>query len=81
MLQALLDQQVSHLTSLLSPKLHIDNGSGGFPKFVAQGINDDYLPLWLQQGGVNTYYVGKFSNGHNITNYVETPIKGWTSGK
>ena len=33
--------------------------SGGYPKFISEGLNDDYLPIWLQEGGVNTYYVGK----------------------
>ncbi|KAI5455611.1 alkaline-phosphatase-like protein [Mariannaea sp. PMI_226] len=52
---------------------------GAYPKFVTEGINDNYLPLWLQDGGVNTYYVGKFMNGHNIHNYQKQPVKGWTS--
>ncbi|KAJ6151757.1 hypothetical protein N7470_006885 [Penicillium chermesinum] len=51
---------------------------GGYPKFITQGLNDDYLPLWLQEGGVNTYYVGKFANGHSVTNYLDPPAAGWT---
>ena len=32
---------------------------GGYPKFVSQGFNDAYLPIWLQEAGYNTYYTGK----------------------
>ncbi|KIX04937.1 uncharacterized protein Z518_05808 [Rhinocladiella mackenziei CBS 650.93] len=51
---------------------------GAYPKFVSEGLNDDYLPLWLQDGGINTYYVGKFSNGHSIHNYRDPEVNGWT---
>ncbi|KAE8446758.1 hypothetical protein EG329_011663 [Mollisiaceae sp. DMI_Dod_QoI] len=52
---------------------------GGYPKFITQGLNNDYLPIWLQEGGVNTYYVGKFSNGHNTKNYNKPFAKGWNN--
>ncbi|KAJ5604411.1 hypothetical protein N7510_009565 [Penicillium lagena] len=51
---------------------------GGYPKFITQGFNEDYLPLWLQEGGINTYYVGKFANAHKVTNYLDPPCAGWT---
>ncbi|KAJ6437391.1 arylsulfatase [Purpureocillium lavendulum] len=51
---------------------------GAYPKFVSQGLNDDYLPLWLQDAGVNTYYVGKLMNGHSIKTYRNPPVRGWT---
>jgi arylsulfatase A-like enzyme len=28
---------------------------GGYPKFVAQGLNENFLPVWLQEAGYNTY--------------------------
>ncbi|KAH8799680.1 alkaline-phosphatase-like protein [Xylogone sp. PMI_703] len=52
---------------------------GAYPKFISQGLNNDYLPLWLQAGSINTYYVGKFSNGHNVQNHQKNPAQGWTS--
>ncbi|CAL5874789.1 uncharacterized protein PFLUO_LOCUS9091 [Penicillium psychrofluorescens] len=52
---------------------------GGYPKFITQGLNNDYLPLWLQEGGVNTYYVGKFLNAHSTHNYRDPMAPGWTS--
>ena len=75
-------------TSLLTGKcVHNTNVTdvrlpyGAYPKFVAEGLNDDYLPLWLQDGGIATYYVGKFLNGHNIHNYKDPEVRGWTSSK
>lgn len=35
---------------------------GGYPKVVARGINDDYLPLWMQEAGYNIYFAGKLWN-------------------
>ena len=37
---------------------------GGYPKVVREGINDDYLPHWLQAAGYRTMHVGKFLNGY-----------------
>ncbi|KAF5005244.1 hypothetical protein FDECE_8302 [Fusarium decemcellulare] len=54
---------------------------GGYPKFVNQGFNDDYLPIWLQKHGYNTYYVGKFLNSHGVKNYNRPCSKGWTGSE
>ncbi|EXJ71432.1 uncharacterized protein A1O5_05240 [Cladophialophora psammophila CBS 110553] len=51
---------------------------GAYPKFVSEGLNDDYLPIWLREGGKNTYYVGKLFNGQSIHNYRDPEAKGWT---
>jgi N-acetylglucosamine-6-sulfatase len=50
---------------------------GGYPKIVTEGINDDYLPIWLQQAGYNTYYTGKLWNAHTVNNYDAPFVKGW----
>ncbi|CRL25726.1 Arylsulfatase, plant [Penicillium camemberti] len=42
---------------------------GGSPKFIEQGFNDNYLPVWLQNAGYNTYYTGKLMNAHSVENY------------
>lgn len=42
---------------------------GGYPKFISQGLNDKWLPVWLQQSGYNTYYTGKLFNAHSVQNY------------
>ncbi|KAJ6164971.1 hypothetical protein N7470_003643 [Penicillium chermesinum] len=46
---------------------------GGYPKFVAQGFNDNFLPVWLQQAGYDTYYTGKLFNAHTVENYHSPP--------
>lgn len=50
---------------------------GGYPKFVREGLNDAWLPVWLQELGYNTYYVGKLFNAHNIDNYDEPHVNGF----
>jgi arylsulfatase A-like enzyme len=50
---------------------------GGYPKFIQEGHNDNYLPVWLQQAGYNTYYTGKFLNAHSPANYNKPFPKGW----
>ncbi|TVY81869.1 Arylsulfatase [Lachnellula suecica] len=52
---------------------------GGYPKFVDRGYNDDYLPVWLQNAGYNTYYTGKLFNSHTIFNY-DNPVAGGFTG-
>ncbi|KAK4241186.1 alkaline-phosphatase-like protein [Achaetomium macrosporum] len=50
---------------------------GGYPKFVSQGLNEAYLPMWLQQAGYDTYYTGKLFNAHNVDNYNAPFPAGW----
>ncbi|KAI0158042.1 arylsulfatase-like protein [Hypoxylon sp. FL1284] len=52
---------------------------GGYPKFVSQGLNDKYLPVWLQESGYNTYYTGKLFNAHTVGNYDSPHAAGWTA--
>ncbi|KAH8766170.1 alkaline-phosphatase-like protein [Diaporthe sp. PMI_573] len=52
---------------------------GGYPKFVSQGLNENYLPVWLQEAGYNTYYTGKLFNAHTIWNYDSPCPAAWTS--
>ncbi|KAH8172464.1 sulfatase domain-containing protein [Sarocladium implicatum] len=51
---------------------------GGYPKFVANGYNDNHLALWMQQSGYNTYYSGKLFNSHTVDNYNDPLVKGYT---
>jgi arylsulfatase A-like enzyme len=53
--------------------------TGGYPKFVSQGLNDKYLPVWLQQAGYNTYYTGKLFNAHSVDTYNSPFAAGWTA--
>ncbi|KAI0876424.1 arylsulfatase-like protein [Hypoxylon argillaceum] len=51
---------------------------GGYPKFVSQGLNEKYLPVWLQSAGYNTYYTGKLFNAHSVDTYDSPFAAGWT---
>ncbi|KAK5087295.1 hypothetical protein LTR70_007238 [Exophiala xenobiotica] len=50
---------------------------GGYPKFVSQGFNDDYFPLWMQDAGYDTYYVGKLFNAQSTSNFNKPYPRGW----
>ncbi|AEO60121.1 hypothetical protein MYCTH_2095444 [Thermothelomyces thermophilus ATCC 42464] len=50
---------------------------GGYPKFVKQGLNEAYLPVWLQEAGYDTYYTGKLFNAHTVDNYDSPYPAGW----
>jgi N-acetylglucosamine-6-sulfatase len=52
--------------------------SGGYPKFISQGLNEAWLPVWLQDAGYNTYYTGKLFNAHTVGNYDSPFPKGFT---
>ncbi|KAL2809390.1 alkaline-phosphatase-like protein [Aspergillus granulosus] len=59
----------------------VDPPYGGYPKFVSQGLNDDWLPVWLQESGYNTYYVGKLFNGHSVETYNKPFVKGFNGSE
>ena len=50
---------------------------GGYTKFISQGLNDKYLPVWLQDAGYNTYYTGKLMNGHSTSTWNKPLPAGW----
>ncbi|KAL2061395.1 hypothetical protein VTL71DRAFT_7668 [Oculimacula yallundae] len=52
---------------------------GGYPKFISQGFNSKWLPVWLQAANYSTYYTGKLFNAHTIANYNNPRPSGWTS--
>ncbi|KAI0391452.1 arylsulfatase-like protein [Xylariaceae sp. FL0594] len=51
---------------------------GGYPKFIAQGLNHNYLPVWFQEAGYGTYYAGKLFNAHSVDTYNAPFAAGWT---
>lgn len=46
---------------------------------VHEGINENYLPVWMQEAGYNTYYTGKLWNAHSVDNY-NAPYAGGFNG-
>ncbi|KAJ5167602.1 uncharacterized protein N7482_003196 [Penicillium canariense] len=50
---------------------------GGYPKFVDRGFNENFLPVWLQESGYDTYYTGKLFNSHTIHNYASPHVNGF----
>ncbi|KAK6815287.1 hypothetical protein RU639_008709 [Aspergillus parasiticus] len=50
---------------------------GGYPKFVEGGFDKNFLPVWLQQAGYDTYYTGKLMNAHSIENYASPHVSGF----
>lgn len=53
---------------------------GGWPKFTDQGLNNNYLPVWINESDISTYYVGKLMNAYGVKNFAEPEHpKGWTN--
>ncbi|KAF2033995.1 arylsulfatase precursor [Setomelanomma holmii] len=72
--------RVSLLTGKAAHNTNVTDVSapyGGYPRFIEEGFNDAYLPVWLQEAGFNTYYTGKMMNGHSTTTYDNPRINGW----
>lgn len=42
-----------------------------------RGFNDDFLPVWLQEAGYDTYYTGKLFNAHTVDNYHNPHVNGF----
>ncbi|KAG5763455.1 hypothetical protein H9Q72_008445 [Fusarium xylarioides] len=74
--------RVSILTGRLSHNTNVTDvvaPYGGYPKFISEGLNSNYLPIWLQEAGYSTYYTGKLFNAHTVENYDKPHAAGWTS--
>ncbi|KAL4981031.1 alkaline-phosphatase-like protein [Aspergillus desertorum] len=54
---------------------------GGYPKVVEAGWNDNYLPIWMQEAGYDTYYVGKLWNSHTPENYNKPYAEGFNGSE
>lgn len=42
-----------------------------------RGFNDNFLPVWLQEAGYDTYYTGKLFNAHTVQNYHSPYVNGF----
>ncbi|KAJ6786545.1 hypothetical protein PWT90_07546 [Aphanocladium album] len=70
---SLLTGKAAHNTNVTD----VQGPYGGYPKFIKEGHNNNYLPVWLQRAGYKTYYTGKFMNQHGIRTYNKPFAKGW----
>ncbi|KAI5366204.1 Putative sulfatase, alkaline-phosphatase-like, core domain superfamily [Septoria linicola] len=50
---------------------------GGYPVFARNGLNENWLPVWLQAEGYRTYYTGKLFNSHTVENFNDPPVNGF----
>lgn len=53
--------------------------AGGYSKFVSEGWDDKYLPVWLQAAGYNTYFTGKLMDGLSVSNWKDPYANEWTA--
>uniref|UniRef100_A0A060TCD7 Arylsulfatase n=1 Tax=Blastobotrys adeninivorans TaxID=409370 RepID=A0A060TCD7_BLAAD len=74
---SLLRGQMAHNTNVTDVKPPY----GGFPQFVANGLNDYYLPHFMAEAGYDTYYIGKIINSLTTSNYKDDFMKGWTDSE
>ncbi|EHA57799.1 arylsulfatase [Pyricularia oryzae 70-15] len=56
----LLRGQVTHNTN----NTHVIAPGGSYDKWLAAGLDEDYLPHWIKKAGYKAEYVGKFLNGN-----------------
>ncbi|CAG7922101.1 unnamed protein product [Penicillium olsonii] len=72
--------RVSLLTGRLAHNTNVTDVNppwGGYPKFIAQNFNENYLPVWLQNAGYDTYYTGKLMNSHSLEYYNKPHAAGF----
>ncbi|CAG8930847.1 unnamed protein product [Penicillium salamii] len=72
---SLLTGKAAHNTNVTD----VEPPYGGYRQFIDQDLNQNYLPVWLQKAGYNTYYTGKLMNFYHILNYNKPFAAGWTS--
>ncbi|PHH61800.1 hypothetical protein CDD81_7964 [Ophiocordyceps australis] len=64
--------QHAHNTNMTHPT----SPGGGYAKWLASGLNEDYLPFWLKEAGYQTEFIGKFMDGYDAAIF-DSPPSGW----
>ena len=72
---SILRGQQAHNTNITDVK----EPGGNYDKWVAAGLDENYLPHWLGNAGYHTEYMGKLINNLNLANYNKPVPKGWTN--
>ncbi|KAG2440650.1 hypothetical protein HYH02_010229 [Chlamydomonas schloesseri] len=71
---SLLTGRYCHNTNITSNS----EARGSAVKFLNNDLDDDYLPVWLQDAGYNTFLVGKFLNSFKEQVARKRCPQGWT---
>ncbi|KAI8978063.1 alkaline-phosphatase-like protein, partial [Pilobolus umbonatus] len=56
---------------------HVLPPYGGYDRYNSLHLGDDNFPVWLQQAGYYTNYIGKLMNGYTVNNYNNPAPKGF----
>ncbi|CAO3587797.1 unnamed protein product [Absidia cylindrospora] len=70
---SLLRGQYAHNTNITD----VSPPYGGYTRFSKLGLGDSTLPVWLQQAGYNTSYIGKLMNEYSVNNFNNPTPKGF----
>ncbi|KAG2425490.1 hypothetical protein HXX76_013699 [Chlamydomonas incerta] len=71
---SLLTGRYCHNTNITSNS----EARGSAVQFLGNQLDDDYLPVWLQDAGYNTFLVGKFLNSFKEPVARQRCPRGWT---
>ncbi|KAL0081030.1 secreted arylsulphatase [Phycomyces blakesleeanus] len=70
---SLLRGQYAHNTNITD----VSPPYGGYARFSRLGLGDNYLPIWMQEAGYSTHYIGKLMNEYTVNNYNNPKPKGF----
>ncbi|KAG0927918.1 hypothetical protein G6F30_012551 [Rhizopus arrhizus] len=70
---SLLRGQYAHNTNITD----VSPPYGGYNRFNSLKLGEDYLPIWLQNAGYHTNYIGKLMNQYSVNNYNRPIPKGF----
>ncbi|CAO3629163.1 unnamed protein product [Cunninghamella blakesleeana] len=70
---SLLRGQYSHNTNITD----VNPPYGGYTRFNKLNLGESTLPVWMQQAGYSTHYIGKLMNEYSVNNYNKPTPKGF----
>ncbi|KAI8086295.1 alkaline-phosphatase-like protein [Halteromyces radiatus] len=70
---SLLRGQYAHNTNITD----VSPPYGGYSRFNKLGLGESTLPIWLQEAGYHTNYIGKLMNEYSVNNYNNPTPKGF----
>ncbi|CAO3646979.1 unnamed protein product [Cunninghamella echinulata] len=70
---SLLRGQYSHNTNITD----VSPPYGGYTRFNKLKLGESTLPVWMQQAGYSTHFIGKLMNEYSVNNYNNPAPKGF----